>query len=86
VEVLFVIRSGRIIEYSDVGFLIFTWHRVKFVCEINDEISEYLRVDVLAELHQDEPLPVADLLHDEKDVLLAVVLGTTTEDISADRA
>ena len=56
------------------------------VCEVNDEISEYLRVDVLAELHQDEPLPVADLLHDEKDVLLAVVLGTTNEDISADRA
>ena len=43
-------------------------------------------MDVLAELHQDEPLPVADLLHDEKDVLLAVVLGTTNEDIGADRA
>ena len=38
------------------------------VTEINDQIMEDLRVHVLAELHQDEPVPEPELVHDQSHV------------------
>ena len=42
-------------------------------------------MDVLTNLHQDEPISKPDLLHDQKDILSLGGAGTTQEDIGTDR-
>ena len=50
------------------------------VTEVLHEVVEDLRVHVLAELHQNEPVSEVKLLHDKSDVLSPAGLGTATED------
>ena len=49
------------------------------VTEINDQIMEDLRVHVLAELHQDEPVSEPELVHDQSHVFSPAGLGAATE-------
>ena len=49
------------------------------VTEVLHQVMEDLRVHVLTELHQNEPVPEVKLLHDESDVLPPAGLGTAAE-------
>ena len=53
--------------------------RVKSVPELENNLMEDGRVDLFAQLHQDEPVPELELLHHEPDVLPPAGLGTATE-------
>ena len=48
-------------------------------CEVEDQMVEYLRMHVLAELHHDEPVSEPELGHDQADVFSSVGLRAATE-------
>ena len=50
------------------------------VTEICNNPGEYIRVDVLTELHQDQPVSKVKSLHDDSDVLDVAGLGACAED------
>ena len=54
--------------------------RVKPVSELENNLMEDGRVDLFAQLHQDEPVPKAELLHHDGDVAPIGTFGTSTED------
>ena len=54
--------------------------RVKSVPELENNLMEDGRVDLFAQLHQDEPVPKAELLHHDCDVAPIGTLGTSAED------
>ena len=49
------------------------------VTEINDQIVEDLRMHVLAQLHQDEPVSEPELVHDQGHIFSSTGFGPTTE-------
>ena len=53
---------------------------VKPVPDIENHLMEDGRVDLFAKLHQDEPVPEAELLHHDGDVAPIGTLGTSTKD------
>ena len=53
---------------------------VKPVPELENNLMEDGRVDLFAQLHQDEPVPEAELLHHDGDVAPIGTFGTSTED------
>ena len=54
--------------------------RVKPVSELENNLMEDGRVDLFAQLHQDEPVPEAELLHHDGDVAPIGTFGASTED------
>ena len=54
--------------------------RVKPVSELENNLMEDGRVDLLAQLHHDEPVPEAELLHHDGDVAPIGTFGASTED------
>ena len=53
---------------------------VQPVPELENHLMEDGRVDLFAQLHQDEPVSEAELLHHDGDVAPIGTLGTSTED------
>ena len=53
---------------------------VKPVSELENNLMEDGRVDLLAQLHHDEPVPEAELLHHDGDVAPIGTLRASTED------
>ena len=49
------------------------------VSQVDDQVVEDLRAHVLAELHQDEPVPEPEVLHDGHHVVAAAGLGSAAE-------
>ena len=49
------------------------------VLEVHNEVMEDLRVHVLGELHEDEPVSEPEVVHDEAHVVAAAGLGSAAE-------
>ena len=49
------------------------------VLEVHNEVMEDLRVHVLGELHEDEPVSEPEVVHDEPNVMTAAGLGSAAE-------
>ena len=49
--------------------------------EVSHEVVECFRMDVLTNLHQDEPISKPDLLHDHEDILPLGGPGAAEEDM-----